>query len=243
MGLDPELAPAAQGADRTDILVPRVLALGLGIAVTAATVQTGAHLINEFALDGEIQNLDADAEGNTFTWASSVSIFTAAVGALLGGLLWEHRRRELLVVSGLLAFLSLDESITIHERVGLELGSGVLGLPDYAGVRLWIVLYTPLLLLLAYLLWRSTEQFSSRARTFVLYGTALLAAGVALEAVGLPTKWLEDQGTVWPDTLRIAAEEATELAGWILVATGLVAGVCGALAANGRAAARTSSGG
>ena len=47
--------------------------------------------------------------------------------------------------------------------------------------------------------------------------------GIAFEVVGLTTKWLARRDVVWPDDIRIGLEEGIELAGWILVATGLIA--------------------
>jgi hypothetical protein len=201
----------------------RVVTLGLGLALVAVSGQTVSHLFNEFALDGEIRNLDADAEFTTFAWAGSVSIFSAALGAALVAALEGYAR--LYGVAAVLAFLSLDEIVQAHEQLALELAEGS-ELPDYVGVRLWLVLYGPLLLALAFVLWRFSARLRDPARRALLGGLGLLVLAVALEAVGLPTKWLDERGVEWPDVLRIAAEEAAELGGWILVATALLAAAC-----------------
>ena len=202
----------------------RVVALGVGLALAAAFVQTTSHLVNEFLLDGEVRNLDADAEFATFAWAGSVAIFAAGLGATLLAAV-RREPRVLYVVGAVLAFLSLDEIVQVHEQLALELGDG-LGLPDYVGVRLWLVLYGPLLLVIALILWRYALGLVEEVRRTLVRGIGLLVSAVALEAVGLPTKWLAERDVRWPDELRIAAEEAAELGGWILVATAFFAVLC-----------------
>ena len=200
----------------------RVLALGIRLALFAVSFQTVAHLVNEFVLDGDVRNFDADAEFAMFAWAGSIAIFAAGLGAALVALL--ERRQLLFGVAAVLAFLSLDEIVQIHEQLALKLTSG-LGLPDYVGVRLWLVLYAPLLLLLALALWRLAQDLRVDVRRALVAGLGALVVAVGLEAVGLPTKWLDDRGVEWPDVLRIAAEEAAELGGWLLVASALLATV------------------
>ena len=200
------------------------MTLGIRLALAAVAVQTVAHLVNEFALDGEISNLDADAEFATFAWAGSVAIFAAGLAVTLLATV-ERAPRLFYLVGAVLAFLSLDEIVQIHERLALELTEGF-ELPDYVGVRLWLVLYGPLLLALALVLWRFAAGLNNTGRQTLVQGLGLLVIAVGLEAVGLPTKWLDDRGVEWPDVLRIAAEEAAELGGWILVATALLAVLC-----------------
>jgi hypothetical protein len=199
----------------------RVLTLGAGLALAAASVQTTSHLVNEFLLDGEIRNLDADAEFAAFAWAGSVAIFAAGLGATLIATVGVGPR-HLFGIGALLAFLSLDEVVQVHEQLALELTERF-DVPDYVGVRLWLVLYGPVLLALALLLWRFAAGLARAARRMLALGLGLLVAAVALEAAGLPTKWLADRGVEWPDVVRIASEEAAELGGWMLVATALFA--------------------
>jgi hypothetical protein len=205
----------------------RTLRAATLIAILGVVVQTTAHLTNAFVLDGEFLQLDADAEGTAFAWASSVAVFSGALAAFLHALFWEEERRSLLIAALVLTFLSLDEIIQVHERIGLFVGGDLLGFGDYVAVRLWLVLYAPLLIVLAVLLLRSAELLPEDATRTLRYGLAALVTAIALEGVGLPTKWLKsEQAVSWPDTIRIAAEEAAELAGWILVSASLIAGVC-----------------
>ena len=104
--------------------------VGFGIAVLAVLFQTVAHLGNEFVLDNRVEGLDADVEGNSFTWASSVATFTVALTAALHAAAFERQRREFSVLAGLAVWFSLDDVAIIHERVALKLGEDLLGMPD-----------------------------------------------------------------------------------------------------------------
>lgn len=224
-----------------ETLAARTLRAAIVVAVVGVIVQTIAHLTNAFAFDGEYLQLDADAEGTAFAWASSVAVFSGALAAFLHALFWEEKRLSLLIAALLLAFLSLDEIIQVHERIGLLVGGDLLGFEDYVAVRLWLVLYAPLLIVLAVLLLGASELLPDDATRTLRYGLAALVTAIALEGVGLPTKWLKDEFAVaWPDTLRIAAEEAAELSGWILISASLIAGVCEQAAARGAPAPRRS---
>jgi hypothetical protein len=215
-------------------VVARTLRAATAFAVIAVIVQTTAHLTNAFVLDSEFVQLDADAEGTAFAWASSVAVFSGGLAAFLHALFWEEGRRSLLIAAFVLAFLSLDEIIQVHERIGLFVGGDLLGFVDYVAVRLWLVLYGPLLLGLAILLLRSAALLPDEAVGALRLGLAALVTAIALEGVGLPTKWLKSEHDVtWPDTVRIAAEEAAELGGWIFVSASLVAGVLHRAAAAG----------
>lgn len=200
----------------------RLLDLGLGLAAAAFALELLAHVGNEWALDGRVANLNAGAEGNAPTWASSVTTFTAAVGVLIAALAAVRRRLDLFALAALLAWFSLDDIIQAHERV-----SGVLDVfgdvPEYIRTRLWLPVYLPLFALAGYLLLRFAGEAPARAARFVRAGFALLVVGVLFEVAGLSTKWLARRDVVWPDDIRVGLEEGIELAGWVLVATGTVA--------------------
>jgi hypothetical protein len=213
-------------ANQPAALGERLLAMGLVATVVAVALQTLAHWTNAFVLGGDVWNLDADEEGNAFTWASSAATFAGGLAALLWAATVAERRRGFLVLGAILVFFSLDDVIQLHEQLGLEFGTELLGLPDYIGVRLWTVFYTPLLLLVGVLLWVLPEHFWPRAAMFVRGGLVVLVAAFLVELVGAGTRWLEERGTAWPDDLRTGLEEGLELSGWMFVATGLVTALC-----------------
>jgi hypothetical protein len=206
-----------------------VVRVGIRIAILAVLVQTVAHLGNEFLLDDRVEGIDADIEGNSFTWASSVATFTVAWAAALHAAAFERQRREFSVLAALALWFSLDDVAIIHERVALKLGEDLLGMPDYLAVRLWLILYLPLLLLAGVVLWRIAQEAQPPADRAVLLGLGLLVASIPVELAGAVTRKLAEDSTDVPETFRIAVEEGLELGGWILIATGLTAILCSAL--------------
>ena len=207
-----------------------VVRVGIRIAILAVLVQTVAHLGNEFLLDDRVEGIDADIEGNSFTWASSVATFTVAWAAALHAAAFERQRREFSVLAALALWFSLDDVAIIHERVALELGEDLLGMPDYLAVRLWLILYLPLLLLAGVVLWRIAKEAQPPADRAVRLGLGLLVASIPVELAGAVTRKLAERGTTdVPETFRIVIEEGLELGGWILLASGLTAILVSAL--------------
>jgi hypothetical protein len=213
-----------------EALGERLLGIGLALTAVAVGLQTAAHLANAFLFDGTVWNLDADAEGNAFTWASSAATFAAGLAAILWAAAFRPRRRAFLILAVILVFFSLDDIVQFHEHAGLEFGEDILGLPDYLAVRLWTIFYLPLLLLSGALLFDLPRVLWPRATRFVWGGLALLVGAFGVEVVGALTRWVEERGTSWPEDIRSGIEEGLELGGWMLIASGLLAGVCTALA-------------
>ena len=203
--------------------------MGVLLAAVAVAIQTVAHLTNEFLLDDRVEGLDADVEGNVFTWASSAATFTLAVGALLHALAFVERRREYSLLAALAAFFSLDDAIQVHERLALRVGEDLLGLSEHVAVRLWIVFYLPLLLIVAAVVWIVSQHLWTPAGRMMRLGLAALVASIPAEVAGLVTRPLAARGTQAYDALRVAVEEGLELGGWVLAAAGLFAGVAVAL--------------
>jgi hypothetical protein len=202
---------------------------GVRLALVAVVVQSVVHLGNEFLLDDRVQGFDADVEGNSFTWASSVATFTVALAAALHAAAFESHRREFGLLAVIAAWFSLDDVAIIHERAALKVGEDVLGLPDYAAVRLWLIAYLPLLLLVGLVLWRLADESPPPADWAVRLGLGLLVASIPVEIAGLGTRRLADDGTDLPEDFRIALEEGLELGGWIVLAAALTAVLCSAL--------------
>jgi hypothetical protein len=193
--------------------------LGFVAAVVAVAVQTVAHLTNAFVLDYEIRNMDADADGNALSWASSVAIYTAAVGAFLFSLSASSPRR-FVALGAVFVFFSLDEVAAIHEQVVTVSVRG-LDVPTSVGRALWPILYLPLLVFVVITLWRLAASAPDLIRRVFLLGLALLAAAVLAEA--MTALWSSEGSRPLVDDLEVAAEEGAELAGWIFVATAFAA--------------------
>jgi hypothetical protein len=200
-----------------------ILRVGIRLAVLAALFLTTAHLTNEFLLDDKVEGLDADVEGTSFTWGSSVATFAVAWAAALHVAAFQNRRRELAILAAIAVWFSLDDVVIVHERVALKLGEDLLGLPGYAAVRLWLILYLPLLLLVGLILWRLAQAAAAPVDRALRLGLGLLVASIPVEIAGLVTRRIAEDGTDVPDDLRVALEEGLELSGWIVLAAAMTA--------------------
>jgi len=162
-------------------LTKRLIAAGILLAVAAVAAQTAVHLANGLLFDGRYTQLNADSEYTPFSWASTVASFSAA-SVVLGAAIVFERRRSLLLAA-VLAYLSLDDAIRLHERLAeTALGHG-LALPSYMIRLLWPALYVPILVLAVALLWTFARKIPTSARRLTGFGVLLLASAVVAEAL------------------------------------------------------------
>jgi hypothetical protein len=200
--------------------VDTVLHVGLVAAVAAFVVQGAVHVTN-VVLDRRFELLDADSDYGLFAWASAALTGLAAVLAFL--LASRLGRREYVLLGIALAVFALDDLIAVHERIG-ELDDS-LGLPERIQLQrlVWIVVLLPLLAAAAILLWRLAREAPRRTGDVVRAGLALLMLAILAEAT-TPALFQFDWGQdSIPYETEVVFEEGAELAGWILVATGLAA--------------------
>lgn len=204
-------------------VVDRLLRSAVVLAVAGVAIQTFIHVFNLFVLNDRYYHLDVSAEKTVFAWASSAATFAAACACLLIAAVPETKGRLRMTVLGLLlAHLSLDDFVEIHERLGVEVDKA-LNLPEFIGPRVWVLVYLPLLAVAAALLVWAAFESPPRPGRYQLAGLGLLVLGVASEAFGVVTKLLEEHGIESPHRLRAGLEEGLELGGWILLAAGLTA--------------------
>ena len=192
----------------------RLLSSGLLVAVVAVTIQTAIHLVNAAFIDST--DLDANVEGNPFTWASTAAMLAGAYASALRALLLRQRRRAFVALAALLSLLSLDEMAVIHERIARR-AVEVVGLPAAWDSVLWPALYAPLLGGVFAVLFVVARAAPARAGRYILFGLGLLAAAVVAEVASAPVS----TSTNWAHTVEGAFEEGAELGGWIAIATAL----------------------
>ena len=207
-------APAGRAARR-------LLALAPPAAVAAGGALFAGHLVNELLLDRATAQLYASAERTAWTWAAAMATLAAGLGAGLLGFV--RGDRVALGLAGLLAFFGLDDFVEVHERLGFRAAEAA-GLPEWVGPRAWTVLYLPLLALALVLGARVARTLDDAVRRPLAVGAVLLVAGFALEVGGIATKRVSGEGIGTLHEVRAGAEEAVELAGWILVSAALCAG-------------------
>jgi len=210
---------AAHVPDRDSALPDALLRTGARLGVAGVAVQTVAHLVG-VALGRTIGQLDLDAGGTVWSWASSSVTAVGAAALVAGGVVSRRWWRPAFVLAPCVAFLSADDAVQIHER--LRFAS--LGLHE--GFRLvWPGVYLPLLAVTFVSGWRlAPSAGTATARRAIRRGLGVLAFAIACE---LASTWLvEDVGAI--------LEEGAELLGWTLVASGLAAGVVEIAADHGR---------
>lgn len=208
-------------------IVARLVSIGVVIAVAAMLVQTATHFVNAYVLDERHAALDATEDGNAFAWLSSVATFAAAFAAAVAAACFARGRRRLLALAAVLAFLSLDDSVALHER--LE------HVTDTAGALVFLAVYLPLLAAAVVLLLGAARRAPASARTAIHGGLALLAFAVAVRAVGGAVAVAGAELPYWLRTIGTGLMQGAELGGWILVAAGLTATLCTRLAARAEA--------
>jgi len=201
----------------------RIVRLAYWLAVAAVAVQTASHVANVAIWDGDVFALDADAEENAFAWAGSAMTFAAALMVFLPAVSARTVDRAGLVLAAAIAFFSLDDAVSLHERVGAK-SVEALGVSVSLDRLMWPVVYMPLFALVFLLLWRVAHRGPAVIRRPILTGLGLLIAAVVLE-VSSALYLSAEQEKTWPDTIEVVLEEGAELGGWILIAGALAARV------------------
>jgi hypothetical protein len=112
-----------------------------------------------------------------------------------------------------LAFLSLDEMVGIHEHIGKA--AEWAGFSEDAGRAIWPLVYLPLIGGAAVLLWRFAEREQAPGRRYIQGGLLLLGAAVLLEMGS--TKLADGQHGRWAYELEVIVEQNFELVGWALI--------------------------
>jgi hypothetical protein len=198
----------------------RLLRGAILVALAAVTAQTTLHLVDVLVLHGRFESFDAGSDRGLGAAATIVAGLAAALSALVLSLRSPNRTEANLLrfLAVGLGFLAIDRVAALHDRLAYELAS-LVGLPDVAAWPTPIV-YGPLLLPAAYILWRRVRrsvQTTARAG-IILLGLALallpLALGAKLFFGGVP------RGI--PRDLAIATKQGLELGGWVLIAAALL---------------------
>ena len=190
-----------------------------GVALAAVVLQSVGEVAN-FALDTDIDALDADEELNVFAWASSMSTFAAAFFLFVPAVAVPTLDRIRLVAAGALAFFSLDDAVGFHERLA-ERSVQVLDTAVSVERIVWPIIYLPLLVFVFVILFRMARRHPDVIGTALLAGLALLALALLGEVTS--AAYVDGDADTWGSIIEVAVEEGAELAGWILIAGALAA--------------------
>ncbi len=221
-GVLSSIAPSPRlPADPSEARVAPLLLFGYRAAAGSALALLILHFGHALLLDGRhAWAFDANEEGTPFTWLSVVACSTTGVAALLAVFGTRCSRTPAIGLAAASAFLSLDDAIGVHERIA-EKAYRALGLAREWDSVIWPALYIPLLVVTAGLILHITRAGSAQTLRSAVTGLALLGAAIVAEVVSAP--WSTGRNTV--HLIQGGIEEALELAGWILIACGVMASV------------------
>ena len=206
------VADFERGGGSRDEMVSRVCAAGVWLAIALVVLQSVVDTANEYLLTAPRDGLNPGREGNVFTWASVAGSYAAGLGAFLLAAFDARRRLAALTAGLILVYFSLDDLLTLHERVDEAIGGGSL----HADVLLFAPLFVALLLTLA----RLRPLLDDRPRRILDAGALCLVLSVVFDEVVVEiTLRLAERGVTWPHHIKGVLEEGLELAGMLLLAT------------------------
>jgi hypothetical protein len=211
----------AESEPSTAALERRTLQVGVALALGLAALQSIAHLVNVVFFDLRIDMINADSDSGAFAWSSSVATFGAALVLCLLAIMRPTRSWPLVALAGAVAFMSLDDMAGLHERVS-DLGTA-LGPIDHFARIFWPLVFMPLLAATFVGLFGVAAGLRIAPGRALLAGLALLVVAIALEMVSPILFALGSDHGELAYELEVVLEEGAELAGWILVSTGLAA--------------------
>ena len=186
-----------------------------GLLLTAAVVfaQTASQWIDFHFFDLRLRVLDSDHHASVF---GALSILTQAIAAAaIGVRAVSARRLSWLLVAAVVGVLTVPRALVTYEPAFQRHEVTILALP------LSIVLAA---------LCTLTFRDARPARSIVWTSLILLACSFGLHAVGLQAEavsrtYLADHS--WTYQLTGMLKHGAELAGWMLLATGVIAGALG----------------
>jgi hypothetical protein len=183
----------------------RINLVGLWLAAAVAAALVITHLINAWALDRDVGILDAGSGGSVLERVGTVAIALAAANAAVWAL-WRESVVPHGVVAVLLTLVCIDDALGLHEDLGG-----------------WKLAYLPILGAVFILLWMHASSHTG-AGFLIHLGLVLLAFsfvyGELAERTSTRYNW--ERGDVGYE-LKIVGKDATEVAGWVLIASGLTA--------------------
>ncbi|HWH13910.1 MAG TPA: hypothetical protein VNT51_04135 [Miltoncostaeaceae bacterium] len=191
------------------------------VAVVIAAAQGFLHLLHIYVLDYAVPELNADADASIAGWIGTAGTGAAALAAGWLALTMTRRRAPLAVLAVVLAYLSVDDMLALHERITVS--DGTVGPIEHAARLLWPLLYLPVLALAFVVMWFLVDNAPRSIMGTLRAGLLMLVAAVLLEAAS-PLIFMAgfDHGYLVYES-EVVLEEGLESAGWILVAGALVA--------------------
>jgi hypothetical protein len=200
--------------------IRRFVTTGVVLAVATVALQSALYLVHVYALDRGTQMFDLE-EGGLVTWLSSSATFAAGLVAFLLSYVDGSQRIRGPALALAIGFLSFDDANFLHERISFRIQEAI-DVSDTYLLVIWPMLYFPLLVAVAVLLLQVARE-THVAQRLVSIGLLMLVAAVGMEVAGVALDKAGVDPHSWLWTLETICEEGLELAGWILIATGISA--------------------
>jgi hypothetical protein len=184
---------------------------GVAAIVVIVAAGTAAQLIDYGFYDLRIAALNSAEDGGVFGVVGDLSLSAAALAAWLVLVRTRERTATTFLLPPLLTFLAVDKAMHLHDHI-----------PH------WLVLYLPLLGLTFAALVSVARRLPAPESRLVWSGLVLLAVSFVLHQYG--DQLLQSFNasiTGWAYQIKAVVKHGAEVAGWLLVALGLVAGTEG----------------
>jgi hypothetical protein len=179
----------------------RVLVAGVALALAALVAQIVAQIVDFTVYDLRIDALNSNLDSSVFGVLSLAAEIAMACAAAFRAFESEYRGRWLVLAAIAAALVAVRAAAP---------GSAM---TVAAPVAVMFVL-----------VWSLTSSDPARARTLVRVALCLLAFSFVVHVVGLKiVNSLGYDGNSWPYQVKSLLKHGAELAGWILLATGISA--------------------
>jgi hypothetical protein len=183
---------------------------GICAAVVVVAAEVVGQLVDFGAYNLRISLLNSSTDHSVFSRLSSLALLLAAAGAFAAGR--TYRRRGAMLASAVLGLLFVDSLTDLHSTIpGLEA-------------------LEVLLLVTAAVALASFARVLDRPQAVLVWtGLGLLALSLAVHVLGPHiVAWLGWGPDSWAYQAKIAVKAGTELAGWAILATGLLSALAAA---------------
>jgi hypothetical protein len=182
--------------------VRRVIVAGVLVTIVLVALQAATQAIDFGVFNLQIRAFNSDKHDSVFGLASLVAQIAVGAASVWRGRRVEHRRWAWFALGALAAGLVLI-------RVLIHFNATALAVP-----------LACLFVLVCWLTWRDPAA----ARAVVWAGLILMATSLLLHKVGLASDSSTASDYSWPYQLLSMIKHGAELAGWMLLATGIIAG-------------------
>ena len=172
---------------------------GVAVAALVVAAEASGQLVDFWALHLRSAALDSSSDHGVFVRIGTFAVLACALATLS----LARRRGGALpyVLAAVTGWVFVDELLDVHRRV-----------PH------WTLVYVPLLAFVVIGFWLLSPAPLARA------GVLLLVASAAIHLAGPHVlAWLGWGPATWQYQVKIALKEGTEIAGWLLLASGLAA--------------------